>query len=117
MPDALWRKEAVLKPMEKAASLMLRAGRLGLTGQVPNHQRFIANPMLIWAIRSSTARMGNQDLGGVGPLAAQTRLGDFWIPQRGIFAIGRAFFEAFDPARHALTTAISSGEATHKSVS
>ena len=109
LPDALWRKEAVLKPMEKAASLMLRAGRLGLTGQVPNHQRFIANPMLIWAIQSSTASMGNQDLGSVGPLPVQTRLGDFWIPQRGIFTIGRAFFEPLDPARHALTTATSSG--------
>jgi len=109
LPDALWRKEAVLKPMEKAASLILRAGRLGLTGQVPNHQRFIANPMLIWAIQSSTASMGNQDLGSVGPLPVQTRLGDFWIPQRGIFAIGRAFFEPLDPARHALTTATSSG--------
>jgi hypothetical protein len=109
LPDALWRKEAVLKPMGKAASLMLRAGRLGLTGQVPNHQRFIANPMLIWAIQSSTARMGDQDLGSVGSLPLQTRLGDFWIPQRGIFAIGRAFFEHLDPARHALITATSSG--------
>jgi hypothetical protein len=107
LPDVLWRKEAVLKPMAKAAGLMLRAGRLGLTGRVPNHQRFIANPMLIWAIRFSTARIGDQDLGSIGPLPVQTRLGDFWIPQRGIFAIGRAFFEPLDPARHVLTTATS----------
>ena len=108
LPDVLWRKAAVLKPMGKAASLMLRAGRLRLTGRVPNHQRFIAKPMLIWAIQSSTARMGNQDLGSVEPLPVQTRLGDFWIPQRGIFAIGRAFLEPLDPARHALTKATSS---------
>ena len=106
--DTLWRKEAVLKPMGRAASLMLRAGRLGLTGRAPNHQRFVANPMLIWAVQSSTARMENQDLGSVEPLPVQTRLGDFWIPQRGIFAIGRAFFEPLDPARHTLTTATSS---------
>ena len=109
LPDALWRKEVVLKPMGRAASLLLRAGRLGLTGQAPNRQRFIANPMLVWAIRSSTARMGNRDLGGVGPLPEQTRLGDFWIPQRGMFVIGHAYFEPLDPARHALTTATSSG--------
>ena len=109
LPDALWRKEAVLKPMGKAASLMLRAGRLGLTGRAPNHQRFVVNPLLIWAVQSSTARMGNQDLGSVGPLPVQTRLGDFWIPQRGIFAIGRAYFEPLDSARHALTTATFSG--------
>jgi hypothetical protein len=109
LPDALWRQEAVLKPMGKAASLVLRAGRLGLAGQVPNRQRFIANPMRIWAIQSSTARMGDQDFGEVGPLPVQTRLGDFWIPQRGIFAIGRAFFEPLDRVRHASTTAMSSG--------
>ena len=109
LPDALWRKEAVLKAMGKVASLVLRAGRLGLTGQAPNRQRFITNPMLIWAIQSSTARMGDQDLGAVSPLPVQTRLGDFWLPQRGIFAIGRAFFEPLDRARHALTTATSSG--------
>jgi hypothetical protein len=50
--------------------------------------------------------MADQDLGGVSPLPVQTRLGDFWIPQRGIFAIGRAFFEPLDSAQHALTTAI-----------
>jgi len=109
LPDALWRQEAVLKVMGKAATLVLRAGRLGLEGQVPNRQRFMANPMRIWAIQSSTARMGDQDLGEVGPLPVQVRLGDCWLPQRGIFAIGRAFFETLDPARHTLTTAISSG--------
>jgi hypothetical protein len=109
LPDALWRKEAVLKPMGKAAGPVLRAGHLGLAGRVPNRQRFIINPVRIWAIESSTARIDGQDLGEVGPLAVQTRLADFWMPQRGIFAIGRAFFEPLDPARHALTTAISSG--------
>ena len=107
LPDALWRKEAVLKAMGKAGGLMLRAGRLPLAGQVPNGHRFALNPTHIWMIQSSTARMSNQDLGSVGPLAVQTRLGDFWIPQRGMFVIGRAFFEPLDPARHALTTVTS----------
>lgn len=114
LPDALWRKEAVLKLMGKAAGLILRAGRLRLTGQVPNHQWYRVGPMLIWAVQSSTARMGDQDLGSVNPLPVQTRLGDFWIPQRGIFAIGHAFFEPLDPGRHALTTATSSGETSPK---
>ena len=108
LPNALWRKEAVLKPMAKAAGIMLRAGRLPMAGQVPNGQRFHLTPKHIWVIQSSTARMANQDLGSVGPLAVQTRLGDFWIPQRGMFVIGHAFFEPLDPARHALTTVTSS---------
>ena len=27
------------------------------------------------------------------------RLGDFWLPNSGLFAIGRAFYEPFDPQR------------------
>jgi hypothetical protein len=109
LPDSLWHQEAVLKPMGKVAGLVLRAGRLPLAGQVPNGQRFMGYPLRIWVIQSSMARMGDQDLGEVSPLPVQTRLGDFWIPQRGIFAIVHAFFEPLDPARHALTTAMSSG--------
>lgn len=108
LPDALWRQEAVLKLMGKAASLVLRAGRLELVGQVPNRQRFLAKPLLLWEIPSRTVRIGDQDLGKLGPLGVQTRLGDFWLPQRGIFTIRRGFFEALDPARHALTTATTS---------
>jgi|SRR5215210_1964490 len=109
LPDALWRKEAVLKTIEQAASRVLRTGRLRLSGRVPNHQRFIANPMVMWEVRSSTARIENQDLGAIHPLPEQARLGDFWIPQRAIFATVRAFFEPLDPTQHALTTSISAG--------
>jgi hypothetical protein len=34
------------------------------------------------------------------PLEEQSRLGDFWMPQRGIFYVGEARFESFDPLRH-----------------
>ena len=108
LPDALWRKEALLKAMGRAGGLMLRAGRLPLAGQVPNGQRFFLIPKHMWMIQSSTARMAKQDLGSVGPLAVQTRLADFWIPQRGMFVIGHAFFESLDPARHALPMITSS---------
>ncbi len=50
--------------------------------------------------------MADRDLGGVAPLPVQMRLGDFWVSQRGIFAIGRAYFEPLDSARHALTMVI-----------
>lgn len=109
LPEVLWRKEAVLKPMGIVAGILLRAGRVSLMGKVPNHQRFIVNPTLIWAVQSNTARMGDRVLGSVGPLPVQAKLGDFWIPQRAIFAFGRAFFEPFDPALHAVATGASSG--------
>jgi len=36
--------------------------------------------------------LGGTDFGPMGKLDQQAALGDFWIPQRGIFAIGRAYF-------------------------
>jgi hypothetical protein len=85
------------------ASLALGAGRLALVGEAPNGQQFIANPRFIWTVSDSAATLNDQNLGNIGPLPEQARLGDFWIPQRGLFVIGRAFFETFDPSRHLST--------------
>jgi hypothetical protein len=53
-------------------------------------------------IEGSTAFVGGTDLGEPGPLEEQDSLADFWIPQRGLFAVGGSFFEPYDPARHVL---------------
>jgi hypothetical protein len=104
MPKPWWRKPSVLRMMGVMASGMLGAGRMGLEGHTPNGQYFVANPLVAWNISSSRAQLEGVSLGEVGPVAEQDRLGDFWIPQRGIFAIGQAFFETFDPSRHQLKT-------------
>jgi hypothetical protein len=106
LPELLWRSPMFLRGMGRAASLVLLAGRLGLTGRVPNGQSFVANPRQIWSIGSSTASLRGRDFGSIGPLQSQARLGDFWIPQRGIFAIGGAMFEPYDPSRHTLKTSM-----------
>ena len=100
MPEALWRNEAVLRAMGAVARRLLGTGRLALAGRAPSGQHFIANPLVAWTIPSSRARVDGVDLGEPGPIPEQDRLGDFWIPQRGLFVIGRAFFEPLDPARH-----------------
>jgi hypothetical protein len=100
MPDAFWHNRRVLSMMAAIAGPMLGAGRLGMYGRAPNGQQFIANPMVIWTIERSEARLDGQSFGEPGLLDEQARVGDFWIPQRGVFVIGRAFFDAFDPDRH-----------------
>jgi hypothetical protein len=100
MPDRWWRNEAVLRAMGGMAKRLLGTGRLALAGKAPSGQRFIANPLVAWTIPSSRARVEGVDLGAVGPIPEQDRLGDFWIPQRGLFVIGRAFFEPLDPVRN-----------------
>jgi hypothetical protein len=100
LPAKLWRNPAFLRLMGAVAGPVLQAGKMGLIGRVPNGQGFRANPKRVWFISDSTATLGGEDLGSLRPLPVQTRLGDFWIPQRGIFMMGAAAFEPFNPAEH-----------------
>jgi hypothetical protein len=79
---------------------LLGAGKLGLTGKAPNGQKFIATPRQIWKVAKSTAQLQREGLGSISALKHQANLGDFWIPQQGILAIGNSLFEAFDPTIH-----------------
>ena len=101
MSDRMWRDPRVLALMSRLAARMLHAGRLQLSGRLPNGQWFIANPKELWLIRSSRAVIAGRDLGELAPLPEQTRLGDFFLPQRALFAFARAFFEPLDLRRHA----------------
>jgi hypothetical protein len=92
LPDRWWKASPVLSLMGPVAGTALRAGRVGLAGLAPNGQRFIANPLSVWLVADASASLGGTDFGPLGKLDQQASLGDFWIPQRGVFAIGRAYF-------------------------
>ena len=94
LPYKAWRADPVLAVMGLVAGTALRAGRVAMTGKTPNGQRFVANPSRIWLIAESSARLGDDNFGPPGSLDDQAHLADFWIPQRGLFAIGRTFFAA-----------------------
>lgn len=91
LPEGWWRKRAVLGCMGIAARFILGTGRMNLAGRTPNGQDFVANPRQVWLVNSSQAIINGVDAGPLGPLAEQARLRDFWIPQRGVFAVARAF--------------------------
>ena len=93
LPEAVWRHRLFLAGMGAVAGPMLRAGKVRLAGRAPNGQRFIANPLSIWLVANSEATLDGVDLGAIGPSRTPGRMADFWIPQRGVFAIGRAFFQ------------------------
>jgi hypothetical protein len=97
MPARWWRSPRVLGAMEPLAGRLLHAGHLGLHGRAPNGQSFVANPRTLWLVARSRAILAGQSLGELGPLPEQVRLGDFWIPQRGLFAFGQAFFHEAAP--------------------
>jgi hypothetical protein len=105
MPEAARRSDALLGAMGPMSRPMLRVGRMRMVGAAPNRQHFQVMPLTVWRVAESTAAFVGTDLGSAGPLAEQTRLGEFWLPQRGVFYVGEARFEAFDPARHAAADA------------
>jgi hypothetical protein len=100
MPNGLWHNRRFLGVMGTLAGPMLGAGRVNLSGTVPNHQAYKATPRLMWLVKSSSARLGNEDFGQTGPLDRQAFLGDFAIPQRGILVVGQSYFEPFDATIH-----------------
>ncbi len=100
LPHTAWQSRTLLAVMGSVAGPLLSVGKVGLYGRVPNGQHFIANPRVLWAVLSSHACLAGEDFGPPGAVEPQAHLGDFWIPQRGILAIGQAYFEVFDPARH-----------------
>ena len=91
LPLRAWRSPAMLKAMGVVASSTLGVGKVGMTGLTANGLPFDANPLRIWRVVDASATINGQDAGPPAPLPEQARLGDFWIPQRGIFAMGRVF--------------------------
>lgn len=91
LPLAAWRSRPLLLAMGHVAGWALGVGTVKLTGMTSNGQPFEANPLRIWFVTSSHAVVDGQELGPIGPLDEQAHLRDFYIPQRGIFAVGRVF--------------------------
>jgi hypothetical protein len=91
LPMTAWRSRPMLSAMGRVAGRSLGVGRVKLTGMTSNGQPFDANPLRIWFVTDSHAVVEGRELGRPGPLAEQAHLRDFYIPQRGIFAIGRVF--------------------------
>ena len=92
LPEAVWRQRWFLAGMGAVAGPMMGAGKVRLVGRVPNGQRFVANPHSVWLVSDSKATLDGIDLGVIGPSPTPGQMADFRIPQRGVFAIGTAFF-------------------------
>jgi len=104
IPDGLWRRRSVRRTMAAAAGPLLGAGHLSLDGVTPNGQWFEANPKMIWFVTGGQAVLHGAGLGPFGSLVQQGSLGEFLIPQRGIFAVGQSLFEPFAQGLHLSVT-------------
>jgi|GEM_PF-3146383 hypothetical protein len=102
MPRAMWDHRVVHAAMGCAAAPVQGAARVPLAGTAPEGQSFKANPRRIRSIADSPAVVDEVDVGPPGPLLEQTRLGDCWLPRRGIFSVGETSVENFDQGCHRL---------------
>jgi hypothetical protein len=100
LPDSWWTSTLVLRLMGRVAGPLLGAEEIRLHGRVPSEQWFTVNPLRVWAATNVEATLRGEPLGEPEPVPQQRRLGDFPIPNRGLFAIGRATFETYQPDRH-----------------
>jgi hypothetical protein len=76
---------------------VLNVGKVQLTGTTSNRQHFDANPQRIWYVTASHAVVEGEDLGPIGPSVEQAHMADFYVPQRGVFAVGRMFLSPLKP--------------------
>lgn len=95
LPEGAWNSIPLLAAMEPMASGVLGVGRVRLRGATPNGPKFKAAPRKVWRA-GGHATLRGEDFGPPGPLTAQTGLGDFWLPQRGLFFVGGARFTTAD---------------------
>jgi hypothetical protein len=102
MPETAWKDETILRAFAVMAGNILHAGKLSLAGITPNGQHFKATPRCIWMVADTRASMNGEDFGQAGPLPEQAHIGEFWIPQKGLFAIGQVYFDPFKPELHHL---------------
>jgi hypothetical protein len=104
LPGPFLASENVLRALGPVAGTMLGAGRLALTGTMPNRQTFHLVPSQVWMVTASRAQLGATDLGRPAPLPRQATIGDFRIPQKGLLAVGALDIDLLSPARHSTRT-------------
>ncbi len=97
LPGAVWRSSWGRSTMGRVGGQALGAGHLSLSGRAPNGQSYFALPKVVFRIGAAAAVVRGEDLGPMGPLQKQASVGDFWIPNQGVFAIGEAGFESIEP--------------------
>lgn len=85
LPDNACHLGWLLRSMGQVAGPVMSAGKLRLRGTMPDGEVFSAVPRRVWRVEHSTAQVHGLDIGSPAPLTEQDRLGDFLLPQSGVF--------------------------------
>jgi hypothetical protein len=100
VPEAAWESNAILRLMGGMAGRFLGVGKVNMAGALPNGQHFRMAPRKMWRIMDSAASLADKDFGPMGRPPSQLSLGEVWLPQEGIFAVGTVRTDAYDREIH-----------------
>jgi hypothetical protein len=91
--------------METVARWMLGTGKIHLTGHTPNgHVFYHGSAVGLVEIAQCRAVIRGVDADEPAPLPTQAALGDFRVPQRGLFAITGAVLQGSGMEERPLTS-------------
>ena len=90
-PDHVWSRPHLLNTIAATCGGLLGVGRARLAGRTPTAFDFRARPSGLWRIADSRAVMGGRQLGAPVTARVQRRLGDLWIPRRGLFVVAQTY--------------------------
>ncbi len=93
VPDIVARRPAALEALGAVATRLLGMGAWRMTGTAPNGQRFYFVPARVAPVAGSRATLNGRDLGATVEPQRIVRLGDYVLPRRPLFAVGRAVFD------------------------
>jgi hypothetical protein len=90
MPDAWWQNDIHVESDGRRSTIRVRNREDESCRENAEWPRVHRESARVWLIDSSRAILNGLDLGPAGALAQQARLNDFFIPQRGLFAVAEA---------------------------
>ena len=98
-PDRVWSRPRLMNPIAATCGGLLGVGRVRLAGRTPSAFDFRARPSGLWRIADSRAVIRGRHLGAPVTARVQPRLGDLWIPRRGLFVVAQTYLSPRAPQR------------------
>lgn len=98
LPERAWASRRAHEAIGALAGSAPDAGSVRFRGITPNGRILQLAPRQIWRIIAGIAVVHGRELGPMGALPRQAELGEYLLPNAGLFAFGSGRFESRDRA-------------------
>jgi hypothetical protein len=108
LPLITWRPAALVHARERLARA-LGMGHLEMSGVMPSGHTGTLMPQRMYYVDEADAVFDGMDLGNPTRVAENPKIGEVFLPARGVLAIGQAAWKILDPVEYARTRAETAG--------